>query len=105
MFSTIADFSADEPVQWRARVGSSYSNRLGLTHIINRITTHPEFQQSTQIHDIAVVRATIPFTYGETVQAAYLAGGAYSLPSTEAVQAIGWGVTSVSICTIEAQLL
>ncbi|CAF4880545.1 unnamed protein product [Pieris macdunnoughi] len=86
----------DDAFLWRARVGSSYSNRLGLIHIIRRITTNPDFQQITRVHNVAVVRPTIPFTYGETVQAAYLAGGAYSLPAAEGVQAIGWGVTSTN---------
>ncbi|CAK1545507.1 unnamed protein product [Leptosia nina] len=87
---------ADEPVSWRARIGSTFSNRLGLIHMIKRITTHPGYLQTTRVNDVAVLRATIDFTYGNTVQASYLAGGAYSLPGGTALQAIGWGSTSAT---------
>ncbi|XP_038207516.1 trypsin CFT-1-like [Zerene cesonia] len=88
--------TAHQEATWRARLGSSSANSGGLVYIIRLITTHPDFVSTTRVHDIAVVRTTLNIMYGPSVQAAYLAGGAYSVPSGQSVTAIGWGATSAT---------
>ncbi|CAG4959603.1 unnamed protein product [Colias eurytheme] len=85
-----------QEVTWRARLGSASANSGGLVYIIRLITTHPDYVAATKVHDIAVVRTTLNIIFGPNVQAAYLAGGAYSVPSGQAVTAIGWGATSAT---------
>ncbi|XP_050355211.1 trypsin CFT-1-like [Nymphalis io] len=87
----------DSMLWWRARVGSTYSNSRGLIYLIRRITTHSDFQTTTRVNDIAVLRTSLNIVFGQNVQAAYIAGGSYSLANNQPVWAIGWGVTSVSI--------
>ncbi|XP_041983168.1 trypsin, alkaline B-like [Aricia agestis] len=79
---------------WRARVGSTYSNSQGLIYLIRRITTHPDFVSTTLVNDVAVLRTVVQITFTDTVQPAYLAGGAYNLANNQQVWGIGWGVTS-----------
>ncbi|CAH2095459.1 unnamed protein product [Euphydryas editha] len=83
-------------VWWRARVGTANSNTRGLIYLIRRITTHSDFQSATRVNDIAVLRTSLNIVFGQNVQAAYIAGGAYSLANNQQVWAIGWGATSVS---------
>ncbi|XP_046972028.1 trypsin, alkaline B-like [Vanessa cardui] len=86
----------DSMLWWRARVGSSYSNREGLIYLIRRITIHPDFQSATRANDIAVLRTSLNIVFGQNIQAAYIAGGSYTLATNQPVWAIGWGITSVS---------
>ncbi|CAH0731782.1 unnamed protein product, partial [Brenthis ino] len=85
-----------EPVLWwRARIGTANSNTQGLVHLIRQITVHEDYQAVTRVNDIAVLRTSVAFVYGDTVQAADIAGGAYSLAVNDRVWGIGWGATSV----------
>ncbi|XP_026500174.2 trypsin CFT-1-like [Vanessa tameamea] len=86
----------DSMLWWRARVGSSYSNRQGIVYLIRRITVHSDFLTATRVNDIAVLRTSVNIAFGQNVQAAYIAGGSYPLANNQPVWAIGWGITSVS---------
>ncbi|XP_061726705.1 trypsin CFT-1-like isoform X2 [Cydia pomonella] len=89
------DGEADPATWWRARVGSTYSNRGGLTYLIRTITANPNFSPTTRDNDIAVLRSTlnIHLTPG-LVEPASLSGGAYSFSDNQQVWAIGWGAFS-----------
>ncbi|XP_072933668.1 trypsin, alkaline A-like, partial [Epargyreus clarus] len=82
---------------WRARVGSTYAASGGIVHLIRLITRHPDFNHITLNSDIAVLRTTVNLVMvPNAVQAAFIAGGAYSLANNQPVVAIGWGGTSAA---------
>ncbi|XP_026332204.1 trypsin, alkaline B-like [Hyposmocoma kahamanoa] len=81
---------------WRARVGSSSSIASGFIHLINRITVNPNFNQITNVHDLAVLRPSVALAWRDGVQPAPIAGMAYTLSNQQSVQAIGWGRTWVA---------
>lgn len=84
-----------EPSRWRARVGSSSSVSGGSAYTINRITPHPTFSTVTRDNDIAVIRTTLSMTLQSgVVQAARIAGAAYTFATNQPIVAIGWGAVS-----------
>ncbi|XP_075984575.1 trypsin, alkaline A-like [Anticarsia gemmatalis] len=86
---------ANQVSWWRARVGSSSSRQGGTIHMVNRITTHPDFSTTTRANDIAVIRTTTNINLLPGVaQAARIAGGAYTFDTNQRIIAIGWGAVS-----------
>ncbi|XP_073959400.1 trypsin, alkaline A-like isoform X2 [Choristoneura fumiferana] len=99
------DGVADPVSWWRARVGSTYSNRGGLTYIISRITPNPSFVPATLDNDIAVLRTTLNMHFSPgVVEAAFLSGSAFTLAENQEVWAIGWGAFSGTDNSISSEL-
>lgn len=76
-------------------MGSTNSNTRGLVHRIRAIAVHEQYEAASRVNDIAILRVAVAFAYNNAVQAAYIAGGSYSLSVNEQVWAIGWGAISV----------
>ncbi|KAJ2954853.1 hypothetical protein O0L34_g3170 [Tuta absoluta] len=87
--------TADEVSWWRARVGSVYSTRGGMTHLVRRITAHPLFSPATRSTDLAVLRTTVDINMPlNNLQSATLAGAAVPINTFQPIWAIGWGLTA-----------
>jgi hypothetical protein len=60
--------------------------------MIRAITLHPNFNATTKDHNLAVLRTTFDINLQPgLVEAARVAGAAYSFVETVPVTAIGWG--------------
>ncbi|CAK1594017.1 unnamed protein product [Parnassius mnemosyne] len=93
------DDNTEHPANWwRARLGSSDSNSGGTIYLIRRIDRHPDFNLTTRINDIAVLRTSINLILVPgLVETAYVAGGAYPLTNSQAVWGLGWGESSQAL--------
>ncbi|XP_039752828.1 trypsin, alkaline B-like [Pararge aegeria] len=87
-------YTGDPAVRWRARVGSTKAHSGGVVHNTARIYHHPDFNAFNTDSDVAVLHVTVPFSFNNYVQPAYIAGAYYHLGDNKVVWAIGWGYTS-----------
>ncbi|KAI5645817.1 trypsin domain-containing protein [Phthorimaea operculella] len=87
--------TADEVSWWRARVGSVYSTRGGIIHLIRQISAHPQFSPDTRSTDLAVLRTTVDINMPlNNLQPATIAGAAMPISAFQPIWAIGWGLTA-----------
>lgn len=79
------------------RVGSSFASSGGTVHNSNLLILHPQYVDSTVDNDVAIVRTNVAFNFNANVARASIASANYWLADNQAVSAIGWGMTSVSL--------
>ncbi|KAJ9597893.1 hypothetical protein L9F63_011259, partial [Diploptera punctata] len=95
----VIDTSPNE-VQFRA--GSSMRGAGGTLHLAERIVTHPNFTDEPTDFDIAVVKVSVPFTYGPGVQPISMVT---KEPGAGEMGTItGWGYIDISQETLASRL-
>lgn len=87
----------DTANRWRVRVGSTYANSGGVVHNVDQIINHPGFSFWTADNDVGILRTATVIAFHSLVQPGTIAGANYNLADNQAVWAIGWGRTAVSI--------
>lgn len=97
------------------RVGTTFRDRGGYTHTVNRIAVHINFNRTTVDFDIALIVLDRPLVFSINVQPATLPEFDYDLASNTTVWVSGWGyafpgqtppehLQAVDVQTVEQQL-
>lgn len=82
----------NSPILVSVNVGSSLRNGDGgRRHRVLRIFSHPEYNVTTIVNDIAILRTLTTIVYGETVQP--IALGETFVPPFQIATVTGWGLT------------
>lgn len=87
------------------RVGSSSSSSGGVVHDLSRTIVHPFYNTRTLDNDIGLLHVTTPFDVNSNVKPGTIAGANFYLPDNRLIEAIGWGLSSVSLFLIQKGLI
>ena len=86
----------------RVRVGSSFWNSGGVLVNVAAFQSHEDYNPSTMVNDIAVIRLVSSLTFSSTIKAIDLVSKAPANGATASVS--GWGTTFYGSSSIPSQL-
>ncbi|XP_059046580.1 trypsin, alkaline B-like [Achroia grisella] len=84
-------YQGDRPSDWRVRVGTSYAASGGQIIAVSELITHPDYQSSTFLADVTIVRLASSAIFSNSVGVARIPGVTYVVPDGTTVTAVGWG--------------
>ncbi|XP_059824475.1 suppressor of tumorigenicity 14 protein [Hypanus sabinus] len=83
------------PSAWTAYLGLQLMNRMNariVTRSINRIVTHPKYDEFTSDYDIALLELKTPVFFSDSIQPVCLPATTHIFASTASCYVTGWGV-------------
>ena len=88
---TAAHCASGFPFLYTIRSGSSYWNRDGHIHDVNKIIVHKEYDIERATNDIAMVKVRQPFVWSETTSFIPLFQNLKALKAGQEAVVTGWG--------------